>query len=196
MEVDYYQAKSILRPAPRLTYLLAWEDLAQRQARWDAFVADPEWQQVVTETNARTGGSPIHTITNSILAPTSYSPEPLSDLQPSRLFGGAFELRSYACEDSAGLVRLSAWFRDHGIPHLEKHHVHPLGFWTTMIGIAPRFTYILVFESLAHRERAWASLLTDPAWSSLQDGLYQDGKPLIVGVESALMKGTTFSEWK
>ena len=26
-----------------LTYFIAWESLAEREARWNAFIADPEW---------------------------------------------------------------------------------------------------------------------------------------------------------
>ena len=32
-----------------LTYLLAWESLAEREAKWAAFVADPEWLAVRAE---------------------------------------------------------------------------------------------------------------------------------------------------
>ncbi len=31
------------RSEQHLTYLLAWESLAQRQEKWDAFLSDPEW---------------------------------------------------------------------------------------------------------------------------------------------------------
>ena len=79
--------------SPRLTYLLAWEDLAQRQELWHQFETDPEWRQIRDETNAAFGGSPIHTITNTILQQTPFSPAPRRDNQPSRLTGGVFELR-------------------------------------------------------------------------------------------------------
>ena len=98
-------------PSPRLTYILAWEDLAQRQSLWDAFEADPEWRKAVAETNAAWGGSPIHTFTSSILKPTAFSRLPRRDNQPARLRGGIFELRTYHFEETAhlsagfGLVR-------------------------------------------------------------------------------------------
>jgi hypothetical protein len=182
--------------APRLTYLLAWEDLAQRQERWDAFSADPEWREIKAETNARAGGSPIVSITSSILAPTPYSPQPRRDNQPSRLCGGAYELRSYSFRDPDHMSMMSDWIHDKGMPHLLKHHVHVMGFWSTIIGSMPRLTYIMVFETLAHREHAWATLYTDPDWVKLQDGLYDNGQPLFDNIESCLMKGTTFSGWR
>ena len=183
-------------PIPRLTYLLVWKDLAQRQELWDAFDADPEWQQVRRETNADWGGSPIHTFTNSILKPTEYSRLPRSGNQPSRLAGGVFELRTYHFDDMVNLTQTVDWFGTEAASAFDTHGLYAMGFWTTYIGITPRLTYMLVFENLAHRERAWASFYTDPAWPARQNGLYPDGKPLFTQIESCLMKGTDFSGWK
>ena len=183
-------------PIPRLTYLLAWENLAQRQALWDTFDADPEWQAVRRDTNGESGGSPIHTFTNSILKPTEYSRLPHSGSQPARLAGGVFELRTYHFDDMVNLTQTVEWFGTQAAPAFETHGLFAMGFWTTYIGITPRLTYMLVFENLAHRERAWANFYTDPAWPARQDGLYPDGKPLFTQIESCIMKGTDFSGWK
>lgn len=183
-------------PSPRLTYLLAWEDLAQRQAQWDAFEADPEWQQVRRDTNAAWGGSPIHTFTSAILQPTNYSRLPRRDNQPSRLTGGVFELRTYHFDDMAKLIQAVDWFGAQAAPAFETHGLFAMGFWTTYIGVSPRLTYMLIFENLAHRERAWASFYTNPEWPSRQDKLYPNGQPLVAQIESCVMKGTAFGGWR
>ena len=54
-----------------LTYLLAWESLAERERKWAAFVSDPEWVAVREETEK--DGPIVATIGNSILQPTSFS---------------------------------------------------------------------------------------------------------------------------
>ncbi len=54
-----------------LHYLLAWESLAEREAKWTAFASDPEWLQKRAETEA--DGQIVANVTNSILAPTSFS---------------------------------------------------------------------------------------------------------------------------
>lgn len=56
----------------RLYYILAWESLAERETRWNAFMTDPEWiaARVVGDEN----GSVIETIENSFLKPTGFSP--------------------------------------------------------------------------------------------------------------------------
>jgi hypothetical protein len=55
----------------RLTYLLAWENLADREKRWGAFVADPEWHATVAETEK--DGQLVQNISSELLAPTSFS---------------------------------------------------------------------------------------------------------------------------
>ena len=182
--------------SPRLTYALAWDDLAQRQERWHEFESDPEWQRVKAETDARHGGNPVRGITNSILQPVPFLSLPRRDNQPARLAGGVFELRSYAFTDSARMRQTVQWFETQAGPLLDKHRMHVMGIWTPIIGVSPRLTYMLVFENLADRERAWAAYHTDPAWPSVEDGLYPEGQPLIAGIESCLMRGTEFSGWK
>ena len=54
-----------------VTYLLAWETMAEREAKWAAFQADPEWQAVRAETEK--DGQIVATISNQFLAPAAFS---------------------------------------------------------------------------------------------------------------------------
>ncbi len=54
-----------------LTYLLAWEGLAERETKWAAFLADPEWQQARAESER--DGPIVQTVSNQLLAPTAFS---------------------------------------------------------------------------------------------------------------------------
>jgi hypothetical protein len=55
-----------------LTYMLQWENLADREAKWNAFASDPEWLAKRAETEAQ--AIIVEKIENQILTPTSYSP--------------------------------------------------------------------------------------------------------------------------
>ena len=57
--------------ANTLTYILAWESLGERERRWDAFQADPEWQRVKAESEQ--DGPLIERAQSIILKPTEYS---------------------------------------------------------------------------------------------------------------------------
>jgi NIPSNAP len=54
-----------------LTYFLAWESLADREKKWAAFQADPEWIAKRAETEK--DGQIVLTIVNQLLAPTAFS---------------------------------------------------------------------------------------------------------------------------
>jgi hypothetical protein len=54
-----------------LTYLLAWESLAERETKWNAFASDPEWLAKRAETEK--DGAIVSTISNEFLVPTSFS---------------------------------------------------------------------------------------------------------------------------
>lgn len=54
-----------------LYYMLQWESLAEREAKWDAFAADPEWLEKRAETEK--DGQIVASISNSFLQPTSFS---------------------------------------------------------------------------------------------------------------------------
>jgi hypothetical protein len=54
-----------------LTYLLAWENLAEREAKWNAFIVDPEWLAVRAATEK--DGPIVASIANSFLEPTPFS---------------------------------------------------------------------------------------------------------------------------
>jgi hypothetical protein len=54
-----------------LTYLLAWESLAEREQKWAAFQADPEWREGRAKTEEN--GPIVAKVRNSFLTPTSYS---------------------------------------------------------------------------------------------------------------------------
>ena len=54
-----------------LTYLLAWESLAEREKKWSAFVSDPEW--LAARDASEKDGPIVASFSNSILQPTSFS---------------------------------------------------------------------------------------------------------------------------
>jgi NIPSNAP len=54
-----------------LTYFLAWESLAEREKKWSAFQADPEWIAARAQTEA--DGQIVGNIVSQLLVPTAFS---------------------------------------------------------------------------------------------------------------------------
>ncbi len=54
-----------------LTYLIAWDSLAEREAKWGAFVSDPEW--LAAKSASEADGQIVEHVSNQFLAPTAFS---------------------------------------------------------------------------------------------------------------------------
>ncbi len=54
-----------------LTYILAWQSLAEREQKWNAFAADPEWLTARAKTEE--DGQIVSNIVNQLLVPTAFS---------------------------------------------------------------------------------------------------------------------------
>jgi len=54
-----------------LTYLLAWESLAEREQKWAAFMADPEW--IAARAASEADGPILANVSSQILAPAAFS---------------------------------------------------------------------------------------------------------------------------
>jgi len=55
----------------QLTYMLAWDSMAEREKRWSAFVADPEWIAIAAESEK--DGQLVQNISSALLVPTIFS---------------------------------------------------------------------------------------------------------------------------
>lgn len=56
----------------QLVYMLGYDSLADRETKWAAFQADPDWNKVRSDTEKN---GPINArVRNMILRPTAYSP--------------------------------------------------------------------------------------------------------------------------
>jgi hypothetical protein len=54
-----------------LTYLLAWQSLAEREQKWTAFQTDPDWLAARAETEK--DGQIVDNIASQLLVPTAFS---------------------------------------------------------------------------------------------------------------------------
>lgn len=54
-----------------LTYLLAWESLAEREQKWGAFQSDPDW--IAARTASEADGQIVANVASVILTPTKFS---------------------------------------------------------------------------------------------------------------------------
>jgi hypothetical protein len=54
-----------------ITYMLAWDSMAEREKLWRAFLADPEWAEVVGKTER--DGQLVENTSSQLLSPVAFS---------------------------------------------------------------------------------------------------------------------------
>lgn len=54
-----------------LTYLLAWESMAERETKWGAFMVDPDW--IKARADSEKDGQIVENVVSSFLQPTAFS---------------------------------------------------------------------------------------------------------------------------
>jgi hypothetical protein len=106
-----------------------------------------------------------------------------------------YELRVYQPVPGR-MPQLLARFRDHTVLIWERHGIHPIGFWTTLIGESSNeLTYIIPWESLADRETRWNAFLNDSEWRKARDDSERDG-PIVASIKNQILAPTAFSALK
>ena len=86
-----------------------------------------------------------------------------------------YELRIYTCLPGR-LPALLKRFETATLKIWEKHGIKQAGFWTVLIGDGNHdLYYFIAWESLADREKKWATFMADPAWIAARAESERDG---------------------
>ena len=102
-----------------------------------------------------------------------------------------YEIRIYDAMPGK-LPALNDRFAKITLGYFEKHGIKSVGYWTDLIGISGRLTYMLAFDDLAHRERAWGGFQADEERLARFAETEKDG-PLVARVENRIMRPTPYS---
>ena len=88
---------------------------------------------------------------------------------------------------------LHARFRDHTTKIFDRLGMKRIGFFTPEIGgCSDQIVYILAFDDLGHRERAWAAFRADPEWQRVKANTERDG-PIVARLTSTILTPTDYS---
>jgi len=90
------------------------------------------------------------------------------DVPPVALPGRVFELRTYESRNAATLARKIAMFNESEITLFRSIGMTPVFFGEDVFATGlPSLTYMLMFDSLAAREKAWQTFGSHPDWQRL-----------------------------
>ena len=111
---------------------------------------------------------PYEHFTTTLLEATDYCPEIPAALEP-RPAPRVFEIRTYHSPTWRQLVALHERFAGPEIRIFHRVGVRPILYSSTLFGSQmPNLTYVIPFDDLAARERAWAAFGADPEWKKVR----------------------------
>jgi hypothetical protein len=102
-----------------------------------------------------------------------------------------YELRIYDTLPGK-LPALNERFANTTLRIFEKHGIKVVGFWTDVIGVSNRLTYMVAFADAAQRDRAWRATLSDPELVTAFAESEKDG-PLIAKMTNTILRPTAYS---
>jgi hypothetical protein len=178
-----------------IVYVLASaEGLGALQDGWAAFIEDPAWRRVQTETDG--DGKLVLEAAKSRLRTTSWSPAFTAEkASKSRVF----ELRTYTCPDRAKHSALMRRFREHTMKLFSKHGMNNLVYWTPdeEPEASRKLVYLLAHDSVDAAQKSFAAFRADPEWLAARKASEeQAGGSLTTqenGVVSEFLQATEYS---
>jgi hypothetical protein len=102
-----------------------------------------------------------------------------------------YELRIY--EAMPGRMQaLNQRFANITMKYFRKHGINPVGFWTEDVGTSNTLVYMLAFDDMAHRERAWSAFRADGERAQLFAQTEREG-PLVARITNRILRPTDYS---
>ncbi len=148
---------------PQVAVILGFQSIDEMITVRSKLLGDKELMQALDnwENNAE---QPYEHFSVSLLEATDYCPEIQTDSEP-RKTQRIFELRTYHSPTWRQLRALHERFAGPEIKIFHRVGVHPMLYSQTMIGPSmPNLTYLIPFDNLAAREKAWDAFSADPEW--------------------------------
>lgn len=102
-----------------------------------------------------------------------------------------YELRIYDIVPGK-LPALNERFAGITMGYFEKYGIKVVGFWTDEIGSSNRLTYILAFDDIAQRDKAWTGFRADPERIKAFTETEKDG-PIVARVTNTILRPTAYS---
>ena len=166
----------------KLTYMVTFGNMAEREARQGALVADPEWNKVRAESVK--DGPIVDRRYSRLMKPTPYSPEPQirSEIQELRIYQPMPEK----------LPDLHARFANLLSRYFKKYGMEEVGYWTDEVGAGTELVYMLDYPNLEHREKSWAAFRADPERLKAVEESEKHG-PLVRVARSTILRSTHYS---
>jgi hypothetical protein len=125
----------------------------------------------------------------------AFSGTPQLVLPPASKQGHIFELRTYESNNAATLRKKIDMFNNGEAKIFQRLGMNPVFFGEALVGSKlPHLTYMLAFDDLAHRDRAWKAFGSDPEWAKLRATPGLSDAEIVSNISNIIIRPTAFSD--
>jgi hypothetical protein len=180
--------------APHMPQMVAVYGFQSLEHMWDVHShinKDPEIMKNFEKWDS--GDPPFEQASSTLLQAADYSPEIVTPAEPPKT-PCLFELRVYHSPTWRQLKALHERFAGPEIQIFHRVGIHPILYSSTLIGTnMPNLTYLIPFENLAAREKAWETFAGDPEWIKVRKESIEKHGQISSIIQISLFKATTYS---
>ncbi len=148
---------------PQVAVIMGFQSMDELHSVHSKLIGDADLMKSIEEWENHPE-QPYEHFSSALLEATDYCPELTNDAEP-RKASRIFELRTYHSPTWRQLRALHERFAGPEIRIFHRSGVHPVLYSSTLVGPdMPNLTYVIAFENLAAREKAWDAFGADPEW--------------------------------
>jgi len=176
---------------PTVTAIIGVESVGQIWEISQQLFADKDFSRAFDQWES--GAEPYVTSSAALLEATAYSPEIVPPEKPPES-PRIFELRTYHSPTARQRRALDARFSGAEIKIFHRSGIHPVFYSSTVFGAnRPNLTYLIPFDNLAAREKAWSAFGADEEWIKVRkESVERDGQITAV-IDLSLHRATAYS---
>lgn len=185
---------NLIAPAgPFLLVLNSYPSLAALEATTEKLGADRLYRSEREKLNGKPGLNYVRMEASLLKAfpsmPSIEVPATSAD-RPARIF----ELRTYESNNLDTLARKIKMFGDGEIAIFRRCGIAPVFFGETIFGTnMPSLTYLVTYDDLAARDKAWKTFGSDPEWAKLRATPGLSDAEVVSNISNVILRPLPFS---
>jgi hypothetical protein len=180
--------------APHMPQMVAFYGFQSLEDLWGTHTRIHQDAELGKNFEQWDSGDPAFDQQSSVLLQAAdYSPEIVPPAEPPKT-SRIFELRVYHSPTWRQLKALHERFAGPEIQIFHRCGVHPLLYTSTFYGPnMPNLTYLIPFDSLAAREKAWEAFGADPEWIKVRKESIEKHGQISSVIQISLFRSTPYS---
>jgi hypothetical protein len=179
--------------SPTITCLLSFPSFEAMGASLEKLEADKEFAAAFDEYNS---APELNYIRMESALLRGFDTMPVVEVPPPRegRGGRVFELRTYESPNIKTLKRKMNMFDIGEIAIFRRNGLLPVFFGETLVGSKlPNLTYMVAYDDMAARDKAWGAFGGDPEWKKLRAQPGLSDAEIVSNISNSILRGLPFS---